>query len=87
MTSKEKLERWIAEGASNGSRGRIRTYRFSPEHQGLTKANALPDALEVAPDALLSELIGRWPELSNEIKRAVLAAVRACGGDRPEKGN
>jgi hypothetical protein len=60
---------------------------LAAQHQALTKADSLLDALEIGPDAVLSELIERWPELSNEIKHAVLAVVRACGGDRPEKGN
>ena len=71
----------------SGCLARTRTYGSLAEHEALTSADAHLDAHKNRPDTLLSELIERWPELSDEIKRAVLATVRACVSDRQRKSD
>jgi hypothetical protein len=65
-------------GPLPGCLARIRTYDSLRQREALTTADAPLDAHKIGSDALLFEIMERWPKLSEEIKRAVLAAVRAC---------
>lgn len=53
-----------------------------PEHEALTSGDAPLDVPKIRSHALFLELTDCWPELSDEIKRAVLAVVRASVADR-----
>jgi hypothetical protein len=71
--------------SSESWQGWIRTSKNATENQALTSPDTEIDAVKIRSDASLAELIDRWPQLSDEIKRALTAVVRTCAGDPPEK--
>jgi hypothetical protein len=81
LTARDKT----LEGSLRGCLARTRNYNSPAEHEALTKAGAHLGAHKIRPDALLVEVIERWPELSDEIKRAVLATVRISARKRRDK--
>jgi hypothetical protein len=65
----------------NGARCRVRTCRSATEHQGLAQDDTQIDALKIRQSGELVEIIEAWPCLSAALKAAVLAIVRAGGGN------
>jgi hypothetical protein len=66
---------------ANGARCRVRTCRSDIEHQALTLPDSQIDSQKIRQSANLIEVIKGWGRLPEGLRSAVLAIVRAGGGN------